>query len=118
MLCSYGFESFSGDGFARGRNEEEDDEYAQNRSERKGQGIRLLETNSPHGTGHGCPVIAPVRRQVGRICENVRQHRLSRASRGHPDEVEAGSRCAARDTADRNKGQYRLSGKRLGDDLL
>jgi hypothetical protein len=55
-----------------------------------------------------------VGQRVGGICENVRQHRLSRVSRGHPDEVEAGSRCAAGDTADRNKGQYRLSGKRSG----
>lgn len=62
MLCSYRFEPSSGDGFAGRRDEEDDDEDAQDRSERKGDRIRLLETNSPHGTCHECCVAAPTRR--------------------------------------------------------
>lgn len=83
MFCSYGLESVSGCGFARRGDEEDDDEDAQDRSEREGQGIRLLETNRPHGSGHERCINAPERRRGVRVYQRVRQHQLSRGSRGH-----------------------------------
>lgn len=77
MFCSYGLESASGCGFARRGDEEDDDEDAQDRPEREGQGIRPLETNRPHGSGHEMCINAPEGGRSVRVCQRVRQHQLS-----------------------------------------